>query len=292
MGLAIFLTLATSFIKDDLVGPILKQRGAGNRPNLFHRCPAGPERGLANPAPSAFPDASPLVAPLVRARLKAINGRPVRGARGGGRQRGANPPRGLPHPESRTSPTARCWRKAKPSSPGASGAIPGRPSRKISLEEFFAQSIQARLGDELAFDVQGQEIRGKVTSLRKVVWQTMRPNFFIVLHPSLLSGAPRLDLVALEAESGETPAPASRRRWRRPSLNITVIDISGSGPQGGPDPGPDLDRGPRPSPRSCWPPASWCWPRACWRAAWAGSGIWPCCAPLGATHGTLLGSLL
>ena len=35
MGLAIFLTLATSFIKDD-PGPILKQRGAGNRPNLFH----------------------------------------------------------------------------------------------------------------------------------------------------------------------------------------------------------------------------------------------------------------
>ena len=35
MGLAVFLTTATQFIKDDIVAPIASQQGQGNRPNLF-----------------------------------------------------------------------------------------------------------------------------------------------------------------------------------------------------------------------------------------------------------------
>ena len=102
---------------------------------------------------------------------------------------------------------------------------PKSPLAEISLEEFFAQSIRAKLGDELTFDVQGQEVRGKVTSLRKVVWQTLRPNFFIVLHPSLLKGAPRLDLVALEAE-GEGTRARIQTEVAKAFPNITVIDIT------------------------------------------------------------------
>lgn len=224
MGLAIFLTLATSFIKDDLVGPILKQRGAGNRPNLFF-IDVQPDQSAALQAQlKRLSGRDPLVAPLVRARLKAINGRAIHESRvadgneeqahrEGFRTREQNLTYRAVLEEGETLAAGRFWDDSK------------SPLAEISLEESFAQSIQAKLGDELTFDVQGQEVRGKVTSLRKVVWQTMRPNFFIVLHPSLLEGAPRLDLVALEAE-GEGIRARIQTEVVRAFPNITVIDIT------------------------------------------------------------------
>jgi len=225
MGLAIFLTLATSFIKDDLVGPILKQRGAGNRPNLFFIDVQPDQSAALQTQLKRLSGRDPLVAPLVRARLKAVNALPVREAHAGAnedeeqarregfRTREQNLTYREVLEEGETLVAGRFWNDSN------------SPHAEISLEEFFAQSIQARLGDELTFDVQGQEIRGKVTSLRKVVWQTMRPNFFIVMNPSLLKGAPRLDLVALEAE-GEATRAQIQTEVARTFPNISVIDIT------------------------------------------------------------------
>ena len=225
MGLAIFLTLATSFIKDDLVGPILKQRGAGNRPNLFF-LDVQPEQSAAFQTKlRELSGREPLVAPLVRARLKAINGRVIQetpsrlegneeqARREGFRTREQNLTYRAALEEGETVVAGHFWTDVK------------TPHAEISLEEFFAQSLQAKLGDELTFDVQGQEVRGRITSLRKVVWQTMRPNFFIVMHPSLLEGAPRLDLVALEAD-GESARARIQTEVSRTFPNITVIDVT------------------------------------------------------------------
>ena len=224
MGLAIFLTLATSFIKDDLVGPILKQRGAGNRPNLFF-IDVQPDQSAALQAQlKRLSGRDPLVAPLVRARLKAINGQAIHEApvaegsedqarREGFRTREQNLTYRAVLEEGESLVAGRFWDDSKSS------------RAEISLEESFAQSIQAKLGDELTFDMQGQEVRGKVTSLRKVLWQTLRPNFFIVLHPSLLEGLPRLDLVALEAE-GEGARARIQTEVAQAFPNITVIDIT------------------------------------------------------------------
>ncbi len=225
MGLAIFLTLATSFIKDDLVGPILKQRGSGNRPNLFFIDVQPEQSAVLQAQLKRLSGRDPLVAPLVRARLKTINGLAIKEAprkadgneaqtnREGFRTREQNLTYRTMLEEGETLVAGRFWDDPK------------SPHSEISLEESFAQSIGAKLGDELTFDVQGLEVRGKVTSLRKVVWQTMRPNFFIVLHPSLLKGAPRLDLVALEAES-EAARARIQTEVAQAFPNITVIDIT------------------------------------------------------------------
>ncbi len=210
MGLAIFLILATSFIKDDLVGPILKLRGADNRPNLFFIDAQPDQSGALQSQLKGLSGRNPLVAPLVRARLKAINGQTVHEApvaegnedqarRDGFRTREQNLTYRAVLEEGETLAAGRL------------GEDPQSPHAEISLEESLAQSIQAKLGDELSFDVQGQEVSGKVTSLRKAVWQTLRPNFFIVLHPSMLVGAPRLDLVALEAKDEATRARSRRK---------------------------------------------------------------------------------
>jgi putative ABC transport system permease protein len=56
------------------------------------------------------------------------------------------------------------------------------------------------------------------------MWQSFQPNFFIVLHPSLLKGAPAVHLLAAEAD------PAAKGRVQatmaRDFPNITLIDVT------------------------------------------------------------------
>lgn len=42
------------------------------------------------------------------------------------------------------------------------------------------------MGDTLVFDIGGREIDGHVTSMRKIDWISMRPNFFIVMPKNVL----------------------------------------------------------------------------------------------------------
>lgn len=68
---------------------------------------------------------------------------------------------------------------------------------EISLEEKYAQRIGAKIGDVMTFDVQGLEIKGKITSLRRVRWTSFQPNFFITFQPGFLEEAPQVYLSAV-----------------------------------------------------------------------------------------------
>lgn len=225
MGLAVFLTTATQFIKDDIVAPIASQQGTGNRPNLFFLDVQSTQRESVAARLKAETARDPMEAPIVRARLSAIGGKPVREAPARNRDQDPGEQRGEGFRNREQNLT---WRDRL----GASEAVvagkfwgPGiAQADEISLEQGFADSIGARLGDVLAFDVSGNEVRGRVTSLRKVMWQSFQPNFFIVMHPSLLRGAPAVRLLAIEAD------PAAKARIQvamaRDFPNITLIDVT------------------------------------------------------------------
>lgn len=194
MGLAVFLVLATQFIKDDLVAPLAAQRGEGKRPNLF-LIDVQPEQ--IEPVRTLLRQRSgrdPLASPMVRARLAAVAGKPVED----------DGPREETGQGLRTREQNLTWREHLSDSEqvvaGRFWTDPAAATAEISLEEGFARSIGAGLGDELRFDVQGRELAGRVTSLRKVLWQSFQPNFFIVLHPSLLRGAPAVWIAAAELD--------------------------------------------------------------------------------------------
>lgn len=97
------------------------------------------------------------------------------------------------------------------------------PGEGLSLERSFAQRLQLKLGDRLSFDVQGRVIEAPVTSIRAVDWMAMRPNFFVVLPPALLKGAPQIligSFTAREPERYKRLHTELARRWP----NISVID--------------------------------------------------------------------
>ncbi|MFZ9520842.1 MAG: ABC transporter permease [Silvanigrellaceae bacterium] len=75
---------------------------------------------------------------------------------------------------------------------------------EVSVEAGIAKNLNINLGDNLTFDIQGVPIKVKVTSVRRVRWQNFRPNFFFVLHPSVLADAPFRGIFAATLPDSKT----------------------------------------------------------------------------------------
>jgi putative ABC transport system permease protein len=63
-------------------------------------------------------------------------------------------------------------------------------SKQLSIEEGIAKTLNIHLGDSLTYDVAGSRFSANVTSLRKVQWDSMRVNFFVIAPPALLQDYP------------------------------------------------------------------------------------------------------
>jgi len=68
---------------------------------------------------------------------------------------------------------------------------PGDTTRaEASLEKDYADQFGLKVGDELTFDIGGAEVEAQVTSIRTLEWESMSPNFFIILSPPALREFP------------------------------------------------------------------------------------------------------
>ena len=125
-------------------------------------------------------------APIVRARLAAINGQSIVELNLAlGRSSEADAQRHFRLREQNLSYRVRLAKNET--------VISGQWDRgtdDISLESSFAKRIGASLGDKLGFDIQGVIVSGTVTSIREVKWNTFSPTFFVLMEPALLQGAP------------------------------------------------------------------------------------------------------
>jgi putative ABC transport system permease protein len=61
---------------------------------------------------------------------------------------------------------------------------------EVSIAESLAKRLQLTIGDQLTFDVAGQQIRTRISSLRKVDWGSMKPNFYILFSEDLVRQLP------------------------------------------------------------------------------------------------------
>ncbi|MEK7302035.1 MAG: FtsX-like permease family protein, partial [Pseudomonadota bacterium] len=60
----------------------------------------------------------------------------------------------------------------------------------LSIEQGIAKTIGVKLGDELTYDIAGSHFSAKITSLRKVDWDSFHVNFFVVVPTGLLENYP------------------------------------------------------------------------------------------------------
>lgn len=73
---------------------------------------------------------------------------------------------------------------------------------EVSVEQDYAERLDLALGDELVFEIEGQQVPVIVSSFRTVRWDNMQPNFFFIFSPGTLEqfGATYLSTLLLEGE--------------------------------------------------------------------------------------------
>lgn len=92
----------------------------------------------------------------------------------------------------------------------------------LSVEEGLAETLNLKLGDQLRFDVAGMAAEGRITSLRKVDWGSMRANFFVMFPTAQMADVPVTYIAAFRA-----PATAGfDNALSREFPNITNVDVS------------------------------------------------------------------
>jgi putative ABC transport system permease protein len=69
---------------------------------------------------------------------------------------------------------------------------PGQPFSRpqVSIEEEAAKSLGLVVGSQVELDIQGATITAEVSSIRKVDWGNFSTNFYMILSPGSLDGAP------------------------------------------------------------------------------------------------------
>jgi putative ABC transport system permease protein len=94
----------------------------------------------------------------------------------------------------------------------------------LSVEEGLAETLHLKLGDTLRFDMGGTNVEGRITSLRKVDWSSMRVNFFVLFPTAQVPDAPVSYIAAYRAPE----TPGFDNAIGRDFPNVTSIDVSAS----------------------------------------------------------------
>jgi len=102
---------------------------------------------------------------------------------------------------------------------GATGAAAG-----ISMEQGIAESLRLKLGDALTYDIAGMPVTARITSLRKVNWDSFRPNFFALFAPGVLEAMPQTYLGAIRLADG-APSAAWLAALVQQYPNVLAIDV-------------------------------------------------------------------
>ncbi len=95
----------------------------------------------------------------------------------------------------------------------------------VSLEQGIADRLGVSIGDEITFDVQGIPIKTKVGSLRKVDWQRVQPNFFIVFPEGVLEKAPQFHVIATRIDDTQVLALFQQEALKG-FPNVSMIDLT------------------------------------------------------------------
>jgi putative ABC transport system permease protein len=159
---------------------------------------------------------SPELFPMVRGRLVAINNHPISGD-------------DYPEPRARAlveRETNLSWLDHVPKGnqlvqgewfkPGATA--------ELSVEEGIANTLGIHIGDMLTYDVAGTKFSAKVTSLRKVEWDSMQVNFFVIAAPGMLEDFPASYITSFHLAPDQA---RSANALIKHFPNLLLIDVEG-----------------------------------------------------------------
>ncbi|MEZ5557240.1 MAG: FtsX-like permease family protein [Pseudomonadales bacterium] len=97
------------------------------------------------------------------------------------------------------------------------------PRPLVSLEQDYADNLGLGVGDQLTFDIAGHQVEVEIANLRRLDWESMRPNFFIIFSPGVLENYPATYMTSFYLE------PANKRFLnellsRFPTITVIEVD--------------------------------------------------------------------
>ena len=213
LALGLTAVLLLTFTRNDLVDA-WRRSAPADAPNRFL---VGVQPDQVSAVEQFFREkgvSPPELYPMVRGRLVAVNGKPVneddyeeeRAKRLVEREFNLSYMVELP---SHNQLAAGQWFQAD--------------GRELSVEQGIAERLGWRLGDELTWSVGGDSFTARITSLRKLRWDSMKVNFFVVTPPRVLEGMPVSFVSAFRVE------PGSERVLNELSArfpNLTIVDVA------------------------------------------------------------------
>ncbi len=143
--------------------------------------------------------------PIVRARLTQINGQSTEGNKDESLNRELN----------------LTWQDKRPDhNPIVAGTWPPKAG-EVSIEEGLSKRLNIKLGDKVTFTGDTQDFSATVTSLRKVDWESLRPNFFFIFPSGALDGQPQSWLTSFRWDGKNTLLTQLNREFP----TISLLDI-------------------------------------------------------------------
>ena len=226
-GLGLMVLLLLLFVRNDLMNT-WRESLPTDAPNQF----------LINILPSKVDDvrkffveqgmSAPTLSPMASARMTQINDVPLAEWRA---QRNANQNRGDDAEQSRER--ARFGRSANLSwsadLPVGNTVVEGKwwspndgGGPRLSMDIGYARNLGVKVGDRIAFDVSGETITVKVANLRKVKWDSFRPNYVMMFSPGVIDQSVGTYISSLHMSKAQRPI---MREFMHRFPEVTAIDI-------------------------------------------------------------------
>jgi putative ABC transport system permease protein len=153
--------------------------------------------------------------PMIRGRLVAVNGREVS-------------PQDYTDERAKRLVDREFNLSARATQPEHNAVVKGQwqegEKDAVSVEVGIAQTLGLKMGDRLRFDVGGVISEGRISSLRKVDWGSMRANFFVIYPVDNLPDVPLSYMAAFKTPD----VPAFERNLLQQFPNVTSVDLRAS----------------------------------------------------------------
>jgi putative ABC transport system permease protein len=196
IGLSVMVILTVSLVEQALLRQVGETRPVDAPTFFFIDLQPDQTEGFATLVGRQTGGRLPELTPLVRSRLHAVNGEEVKVEEERDQEERRDESKDERRkqwylsreyvltfadqlPKGNEIVSGAWWR------PGQRDSLP-----QVSIEEEAARALGLEVGAHIDLDIQGATIRAEVSSIRKVDWGNFSTNFYMILSPGSLDGAP------------------------------------------------------------------------------------------------------
>jgi putative ABC transport system permease protein len=196
IGIGVMVIVTVSLVEQALLRQVQENRPADAPTFFFIDIQPDQAQEFVSLVDRQTGRARPELTPLVRSRLHAINGHVITAEEGGekdDKRAEGKEARGKQWyltreyvltfldrlPKDNQLVKGEWWK------PGQVFSTP-----QVSVEEEAATHLGLTIGSTMEFDIQGATVSAEVSSIRKVEWGNFSTNFYMILSPGAIAGAP------------------------------------------------------------------------------------------------------